>query len=67
MLLYVKVDGDFCNMFLEWCGILKTQWALDIVNYDSLPGFAYDSFLLKTQQELEVLSSPDIHHCIQNC
>ncbi|XP_050710309.1 uncharacterized protein LOC126995061 isoform X1 [Eriocheir sinensis] len=66
LLLFVKVDvGLLCDVFLEWRGILKTQWRLDIVNYVSLPGFTYDSFVLKTQQELEVLSSPDIYHCIQ--
>ncbi len=45
---------------------MKTQWILVIVNYVTLPGFAYDSFLLKTQQELEVLSSPDLYHSIQH-
>ena len=43
---------------------MKTQWDLD--TRQSLPGFAHNSFLLKTQQELEVLSSPEIYHCIQN-
>ena len=32
----------------------------------SPPGYAYDSVLLKAQQELEVLSSPNVYHCIQN-
>ena len=67
ILLYVKVDvGLLCDAFLEWRGIMKTQWCLDIANYVSLPGFAYDSFLLKTQQESEVLRSAEIYDCIQN-
>ena len=42
---------------IEWRDILKAQWRLDIVKYVSLPGFAHEFFLLKRQQELEVLSA----------
>ena len=51
LLLYVKVDvGLLCDVFLEWRGVLKTQWGLDIANYVSLPGFAYDFSVKNTKR-----------------
>ncbi|ROT78633.1 hypothetical protein C7M84_002645 [Penaeus vannamei] len=50
--------GLLADVLIEWRSMLLTKYSLDMVNYVSLPGYAYDAFLKMTKAELELISDP---------
>jgi len=57
--------GLLADVLIEWRSMLLTKYSLDMVNYVSLPGYAYDAFLKMTKAELELISDPELARKIE--
>ncbi|XP_037774372.1 uncharacterized protein LOC119570884 [Penaeus monodon] len=63
---YLRVDvGLLADVVTAWRSMLTEKYGLDMVNYVSLPGYAYDAFLKMTKTSLELISDPELAHKIQ--
>jgi len=63
---YLRTDvGLLADVITEWRSMLAEKYDLDIVNYVSLPGYAYDAFLKMTKTNLELISDPELARKIE--
>lgn len=67
MLIYLRIDtGLLCDIFISWRSLLHKQYGLDIAQYISLPGFAYNAFLKQSGVELDYPYDRELYELIQN-
>ncbi|XP_063595417.1 uncharacterized protein LOC134772380 [Penaeus indicus] len=63
---YLRADvGLLADVLSEWRSTLVKKYDLDMVNYVSLPGYAYDAFLKMTKAQLELISDRELARKIE--
>ncbi|XP_042858741.1 uncharacterized protein LOC122244830 [Penaeus japonicus] len=67
LMCYLVCDvGMLADCFSAWRACLRDSYGLDCVNYVSLPGYGFDSFLMSSNLKIELISDPELGKLIRD-